>query len=526
MDKMNMWRAKSAVDSILSKIESINFGDGIPGSIVVYGETAAPVLTSTKHGQVVIAAAQYGKGKVVVLGHDLFILEFKKGSKKYMELFENIKAWVSNRECDKTPLFIDDVKTIDEIYDCQVVMAKTCEDKSQQFLDDLSELIYNKGLGLICGVTPWGWQQLNSNKPIEEMQISGLLAKVGVCFTEEFVNTVNGYLYTQDNKPETGNLGEILRNPPQDISKALGTICYVSHLTPGVYETLKPHVKAFMELYPVGSVYPSEKDPLSFEKNQLEFTMQDLFYNQRDLAEGIKAPGIDNFPGDFDVTPPLIQLPIELIFKSKFEEWHSTGYYLPAGKVIYISVNQGEPDDWMIQIGCHSDDLSRLDSLKRWPRIVTSKQLQTHLSFVSPYGGLVYFRNTKAPSLLSVCIHNVIPAPYFDLTNPSRGLDAWRVQRYAPGLWAEIAGRNIIITLPAAAVGEIDDPTEVIQMWDKVVQLHHELRSTDATSQRRERFVTDVQIAAGYMHSGYPIMMHMDVSDSGKFYIFVESSGS
>lgn len=44
------------------------------------------------------------------------------------------------------------------------------------------------------------------------------------------------------------------------------------------------------------------------------------------------------------------------------------------------------------------------------------------------------------------------------------------------------------------------------------MRTHHECRGSDVTSHRRERVVNDCQPSAGYMHSGYPIVTHLDVS--------------
>lgn len=57
----------------------------------------------------------------------------------------------------------------------------------------------------------------------------------------------------------------------------------------------------------------------------------------------------------------------------------------------------------------------------------------------------------------------------------------------------------------------LDNPVEVLELWDKVVSTHHECRGSDVRSQRRERVVNDKQPSAGYMHSGYPIVTHLDV---------------
>ncbi|CAF3448381.1 unnamed protein product [Rotaria sp. Silwood1] len=81
------------------------------------------------------------------------------------------------------------------------------------------------------------------------------------------------------------------------------------------------------------------------------------------------------------------------------------------------------------------------------------------------------------------------------------------------GRWADIAGRHIVFNVPSKSVLHLDSIQldRVLQYWDAVVLAHHELRGTEPT--HRERIVCDEQPSLGYMHSGYPIVTHMDVSD-------------
>ena len=57
------------------------------------------------------------------------------------------------------------------------------------------------------------------------------------------------------------------------------------------------------------------------------------------------------------------------------------------------------------------------------------------------------------------------------------------------------------------------DPTRILEFWDKVVQTHHQCRGSDANKFKRERVVCDKQASVGYMHSGYPIVTHLDVCE-------------
>jgi hypothetical protein len=49
--------------------------------------------------------------------------------------------------------------------------------------------------------------------------------------------------------------------------------------------------------------------------------------------------------------------------------------------------------------------------------------------------------------------------------------------------------------------------------WDQVLDACAELAGLPTRRERPERFVTDVQISAGYMHSGYPLMTLLDMPE-------------
>ena len=51
------------------------------------------------------------------------------------------------------------------------------------------------------------------------------------------------------------------------------------------------------------------------------------------------------------------------------------------------------------------------------------------------------------------------------------------------------------------------------EFWKKVVEAQDEISNQATERKRPERIVADVQISAGYMHSGYPIMVPTSASD-------------
>ena len=81
-------------------------------------------------------------------------------------------------------------------------------------------------------------------------------------------------------------------------------------------------------------------------------------------------------------------------------------------------------------------------------------------------------------------------------TNPTHSL-----ARTAPAPWAELEGDYIILSVPSKTIRHLDNPTDVVSYWDRVMVSHCDLAGCPLPK-RKERVVVDQQISAGYMHSG------------------------
>jgi hypothetical protein len=125
---------------------------------------------------------------------------------------------------------------------------------------------------------------------------------------------------------------------------------------------------------------------------------------------------------------------------------------------------------------------------------------------VNPFGGHVYVvvpRNAPVKAV-SVEIAGAVEAPYYVFGKTTD--EQWKQSRQAPGPWAEFASDRVIITVPSYLVRELDDPKEVMEFWNGVLDACAELVGL-VQRIRPERITADRQIAAGFMHSGYPIMI-------------------
>lgn len=198
---------------------------------------------------------------------------------------------------------------------------------------------------------------------------------------------------------------------------------------------------------------------------------------------------------------------------TNIQTWHSTGLYAKAGVVITIETGEAIAENKLkVQIGCHTDDISSLDVWRRPPEIVKSLAFNANKTEIaSAFGGLIYIDSSAKTDLgtIKLQISNAVAAPHFKLGETTNKEWTGGI-RDLPGPWAELETSNIILTVPSSDIRALDDPESLMKFWDKIADGAAELYGLPQKRARAERFVADVQISAGYMHSGYPIMAHLD----------------
>jgi hypothetical protein len=169
--------------------------------------------------------------------------------------------------------------------------------------------------------------------------------------------------------------------------------------------------------------------------------------------------------------------------------------------------NQG----YGVRIGCHTDQLYQLEKWSRMPELtVTAPLSATETTLANTFGGLIYLTvpdKAKQTQPFQVKIAGGVESPLFLLGETT---DAqWEQQPHGVAPWAELACKGVIISVPADVAREIKKPTELMKFWQAVVDAEDDLAGTTTKRRRPERIVPDVQISAGFMHSGYPIMIHL-----------------
>ena len=228
-------------------------------------------------------------------------------------------------------------------------------------------------------------------------------------------------------------------------------------------------------------------------------------------AASIKAnPSAADFPGKVAAGATKISRKVELAPGAKGRV--GTGLYAAPGSVVEVRVVGGQlPPNVNVRIGAHSDTTWHLDSWQRHPEISRAWPLAgSETPVASAFGGLIYIELPRPlQGRVELELKHALAAPHFVLGQTS--VAQWKKLRTAGAPWAELQSRHVGLVLPAESVRKLDDPTELLTLWDKVMETQTELGTLNPEYMPTQWIVPDRQISAGYMHSGNPIMTFLDV---------------
>ncbi|MBD3292929.1 MAG: hypothetical protein GF393_08405 [Armatimonadia bacterium] len=125
------------------------------------------------------------------------------------------------------------------------------------------------------------------------------------------------------------------------------------------------------------------------------------------------------------------------------------------------------------------------------------------------FGGLVYV--TVPPDCdfdsVDMTISGAVDAPLF--VHGETTVEDWAERiRSLPAPRAELATSKVVLTVPSEVVRDLEDPRPLLRLWDRVMDLDADLAAYPTRDRDRPlRYCADVQISAGWMHAGYPIMI-------------------
>ncbi len=524
---------------ILAGVKSVP-KTGAPGPVGIWGTMAFPILTAPDKDGVeiaVAAAAGYAKGRVILFGHNSY-LDGSAGA-DHAKLIENCIRWVGAK--DKPRVGLLDVKS--DVLENAGFRTESFDKVETKTLSDYDVVVMNiqnvtgaeegkavaeyikNGGGVIVGMTGWAFGQTSGGKELALAHgVNQALMPAGVAITDMSAFDGLTSFTARTDLPALINASSAIQairkqregGPALDadaIRQGTNAIQIALAAQPPERSSLRDAVTAALgSPGDKAGPLPTPETPLTTAKDnaaRLRLGMETRVLRLTASETVAAHPAHVFFPGKSD--PEAARVTREVNVNPSIPGWTSTGLYAAAGETLTLRVPSAIAEKgYAIRIGCHSDTLYHLDEWKRAPDITKSISInQPEMRLASAFGGLIYIEvpsNAKETSPFTATLQNAIPSPYFILGEHSD--EQWNSEiKKQPGLWAELACDKLIITLPSVVAQTIQNPTSLMTFWKTVVEAQDDITNQSAERRRPERIVSDIQISAGYMHSGYPIMI-------------------
>jgi len=520
---------------------------GQVGALAVYGPDAFPVITAPQlyrdFETTAIAATVWGKGRMVCAGHPGYLSAGSMKAGDTGRLMHNLLLWVAQVDArQKKPLrliFVDNKQLAESLATAGFKVANVSQQDLKSALprcdvllvhpsklkkDDVPRILdfVKRGGGLIMADAGWIWKTYTKSDEENLLDdfVGNLIARpAGIAWTSESVRGLDAMISTESPANPLVHaaaaldyLKSHLQNNAADkqAAQSHGSI----HLTlSSILSTDELFIPVLQQVCANAGVkpLPSPKTPVK-ETSTLERLFVEL-ETYRALRATPGAPVISEFAAAFPGLPPQSAKTVEatISVETARPRWHSTGLYARPGDVIQVTVPENvaraAKKKIRIRIGCHRDQLWKLDTWKRAPEITISLPIaDTETKVTSGFGGLIYLEVPPDCDLgvFEARISGALQAPRFVLGETTNA--EWKKIRQFPGPWAEIGSDKLILVLPSEAIRNYDDPAALMRFWDRVMDACADLATIPAERPSAERIVVDAQISAGYLHAGYPIM--------------------
>ncbi|MCY3810323.1 MAG: M60 family metallopeptidase [Gammaproteobacteria bacterium] len=547
--------------------------EGGAQALCVYGADAEPVVAGSKGAEVapLVALGRWGEGRLVVFGDDDYFRSETLDAADNGMMMLNAFAWAA----DGSPHSIGAVRDDDygrnlkvgELRDwldregysttrvepaagslaaVDVVFTIMHGDRGEDEIAALQSFVESGG-GLVVAAEGWIWQQDHPQRSlVEDFAGNRLLRDAGIQWRgTRLVRDPAEHIVIDGPPDPMAHAGKALdalvehaagtQLPlgEQDLLIAIKSVERAIQCLPAEDDTFVRRLDAILEQ---DARWPTGDRPVGLDDPMARFAALVVsLRHERTPAERVRPhAAAADFPGAVPAQAPRITRRFELeltgdpepvqrgVYRNHNQgrralaRWHSTGLYAAPGEQVVVTVPAGVADTGLlfVQVGIHDLDLWMANEWRRMPAMTRRFAItQPTTSVANAFGGLIYVQSPFEVELgrVTVEVEGAVAAPRFVLgeTDPV----AWRDEiRSAPGPWAEIEGRNMIVTTVSEEVRHLDDPGAVAEVWDEVADLNAELAAWVEPDERvmRERFVVDRQLPYGGMLAGYPLRAHLD----------------
>lgn len=550
--------------SIWSGAGSFTLGESVPGVIEIRGKSGFPILKDGNGERVFAAGGKAGAGRVVAWSHGSFLRGAGLKQKAALEVFCNSLKWAGDQSSPKVGLHSSTVAVAGYLEPFGLQMERVAPedlaterpdvyclvpDDRDLDRDDIDNIIayIESGGGVVVATTPWAF----ATRYIDFSQSPGnrILGAAGLYYHPRAYASNKQPVYVarplESIPPEERNWGDNPKSnhPAVEAVRLLTKNKYTNDLKKQAKliadlklgktlggEDVAAYLKALQLLNgSMGGIRPTRKQPVrpgKFPIVDAIIEMETHFNLTLPAGMMYSIPASNDFPGKVPGYAPRIkkQLEINCDYKGwaqhripgawNAKEIRSTGVYAAPGEVIKVIVPEAiAACGYEVLIGSYGGGLDNHNVWHRYPRTQKARSIRdTETEISNGFGGLVGIRIPQDASagMQTIYISGGVAAPLY--VHGETDLDDWRKTiRNHPGPWAELGSERIIITVPAEHIRYLDNPDEVMELWNTVIEMSADLATLDRDEYRAERLVFDRQPSAGLLHSGYPVCGHTGV---------------
>jgi len=524
-----------AREELVRNVHTIDSG-GLPGVVLCGGTKAFPVVGAACYKAVlpVAAAAFCGKGRVLAVGHPSFYSAEGLAKGDTSTFVTNALVWLGQgkrtiavyKNADFAKALrslggfeVSEMSSLDTLT-TQGVLAAYPDNLPPSDIEHVRAFITSGG-GLLAAGIGWGWLQVTGGKSlVSDNLFNRLLGPAGLLITSDIAERTapNGYRIDAS-FPQGVNITDAAAlaaggtcSDPVLLRQINATLCAAKSVVPAGDSEISKAVGELLHS-PQANKLPSPAAPLKATDIPARLTLleQQNDWRMHPLNLWPAHPSAAVYPG----LPPTDALrgSRTLTVDLATPRWHSTGLYAAAGEPVTVELPPGAQNLKLhLRIGATTCDNTRHDHWARAPKVDIEIPLTNSTATVaSPFGGLLYIvvpDATDAPAAsVKVTLRNACRAPWYKTGRDT--LDMWKKAiRTYPAPWAELESGKIILTVPSGLIRKLDDPAALLAFWEKVADTDAKLTAINPQGRRyAERFSADVQLCAGWMHAGYPIMI-------------------
>ncbi|MEM9479567.1 MAG: M60 family metallopeptidase [Verrucomicrobiota bacterium] len=525
---------QSDLDLILDGVTELEYGNAAPGALNLDETRALPLVE--KDGRVLGAIAESEGSRLVAFSHGMFLKSFHTESNRALGL--NAIRWAGKSKSPSVGLVGRMNDLPDELKKAGVEFAPVDFSRPLPFdvvllegLPNLEDGDYEKlrqflakGKGLVVATTPWA--SARRFEDFRQHPINRVSLPLGIYFYPD----INGKSEPQFRPDPQLLLDASLEALVSLLSSEGATEDTLKQLEKAKQLEGDQRKKLILALQRAnsmkGPIIPSKEKPIFRDKDLVKVAimrLEDHFNQTAPAGEMYAIPAAENYPG---AIPDKAQR-VTRTFKidGNYKGWLSgrtaggwtapemrpTGLYAAPGEVVIVRVPQKFAGKGLeVVIGAYRGSIERKERWHRYPRLMRRVAMDAPETQASNgLGGLITIAVPRDAKLgeIDIRIENAVEAPLY--VHGKTNLAEWRnLQRSHPAPWAELASERMIIALPSEYIRQLNNPDEVTELWNRIIDVSAELVQVDRNNYRAERLVFDRQISAGAMHSSYPVAAH------------------